>query len=176
MVAEKSNLTFLHNFNMKNRNSSTVQEIRSKSDQLSACRRDIARWSAVGLLDFVPISLYQLGVIRHLPDLPGDLFDSDYVNASKDAQVVNIPDAPVSLLLYATNLLLASVAMKKKKVTIIDYLLAANSLGQAVGGGVYLYKMAAKQKKVCLYCVAGALINFTSLPPVFKLLRQGQRQ
>lgn len=151
---------------------SPVSKIRKRSDKAAEERRKIALLSGIGLLDFVPISLYQLGIIRHLPDLPGDIFDSDYVNASKEAQVAGVPDGPVSLLMYAANLVLVAEALKqKKKRNVFDYLIAGNTLGQAAGGAYYLYNMATKQKKICPYCVAGALINFATLVPLYKLFR-----
>lgn len=156
-----------------NRFSSPVKFIRKQADKRSLNRRRIALLSALGLLDFVPISLYQLGLIRHLPDLPGKLFRSDAVNASKDAQIAGIPDGPLSLLMYAGNLTLSALALrKKKKRNLFDWLIAATALGQAAGGAYYLYNMAVVQKKVCLYCVSGALINFAVLLPVLKLVKE----
>lgn len=156
---------------MKKQSLSPVQKIRKRSGRSAENRRNIALLSGIGLIDFVPISLYQLGVIRHLPDMPAKLFDSDYVNASKEAQVAGLPDGPVSLLMYAANLVLVAGALKKKKRNILDYLIAGNSLGQAAGGAYYLYNMATEQKKICPYCVAGALINFASLVPLYRLFR-----
>jgi uncharacterized membrane protein len=148
---------------------SPVQKIRSQAGSAAGYRRTIGLQSAAGLLVFVPISLYQLGVIRHIPDLRGKLFDSDYVNASKEAQIAGLPDGPVSLLMYAANVLLAAGAIKKKKRSLFDYLIAGNAIGQAAGGAYYLYNMATVQKKVCLYCVTGAMINFATLVPLYKL-------
>ncbi|WP_224996152.1 vitamin K epoxide reductase family protein [Cesiribacter sp. SM1] len=151
---------------------SAVQKVRQQAGSASENRRNIGILSAVGLLDFVPISLYQLGVIRHMPDLPGRIFDSDYVNASKEAQIAGLPDGPVSLLMYAANVLLVAGAIKKKKKrNLFDYLIAGNAIGQAAGGAYYLYNMATVQKKVCIYCVTGALINFATLVPLYKLLK-----
>lgn len=158
---------------MKKQNLTPVQQIRKRSGLAADNRRNIALLSAIGIMDFVPISLYQLGVIRHLPELPGKLFDSDYVNASGEAQVAGLPDGPVSLLMYAANLVLVSGALKKKKKrNVFDYLIAGNSLGQAAGGAYYLYNMATVQKKICPYCVTGALINFASLLPLYRLFNR----
>lgn len=153
---------------------SPVKKIRKESSGVTKSRRNIALLNAAGLLDFVPISLYQLGIIRHLPDIPAKLFDSDYVNASRDAQVAGIPDGPISLMGYAANLaLIAGAANKKGKRNLIDYIIAGNAIGQAAGGVYYLYNMATKQKKICPYCVAGALINFAALVPLYKLFKKG---
>lgn len=157
---------------MNTQTQSPVQKIRKTFEKPVGNKRSIALLSGIGLLTFVPISLYQLGIIRHLPDFPGKLFDSDFVNASKEAQVAGIPDGPVSLLMYAANLVLVGEAIKKrKKRNVFDYLLAGNVLGQAAGGAYYLYNMATVQKKICPYCVVGALINFASLVPLYRVLK-----
>lgn len=156
---------------MKEQDNTLVTEIQGQEDVKSHNLRKIALLSTIGLLDFIPISLYQLGVIKHLPDFPGEIFDSDKVNASKEAQIAGLPDGPFSLFLYASNLLLTSAAIgRKKKHHVFEYLLAANSIGQAAGGAFYLYNMIKVQKKICPYCVAGALINFATLIPLKRLL------
>lgn len=155
---------------MHKKENTPVKEIRARKGKAAEHRREIALLSAIGLVDFVPISLYQLGIIRHLPDFPGKIFDSDKINASKEAQIVGLPDGTVSLLMYAANLVLAGAAMKKKKRgNIFDYFLAVNSLGQAGGGAFYLFNMVKVQKKICPYCVTGALLNFATLLPLKKL-------
>lgn len=155
--------------------SSSVQQVRQAATPAAHYRRQIAALSAAGLIDFTIISLYQLGIIDKLPDLPGKLFDSNSVNASKDAQVMGLPDGPVSLTLYAANILLAAGALKqKKRGNIFDWLLAGLTIGQAAGGTYYLYNMATVQRKVCVYCVTGALINFATLSPLVKLLFRKQ--
>jgi uncharacterized membrane protein len=155
---------------------SPVQKVRKRSGRSAEHRRNIALLSAIGLLDFIPISLYQLGLIRHLPDLPGKLFDSDYVNASEEAQVAGVPDGPLSLVMYAANLVLVAETLKKKKKrNVFDYFLAGNTLGQAAGGAYYLYNMATKQKKICPYCVTGALINFATLVPLYRLFSRKRK-
>ena len=46
------------------------------------------------------ISLYQMGVIRHLPDLPLPYFDADKVDASAEAYAYfSAPDGPLAGLL-----------------------------------------------------------------------------
>lgn len=86
--------------------------------------------------------------------------------------MAGLPDGPVSLLMYAANLVLIAGAIKKEERNWVDYLIAGNVVGQAAGGAYYLYNMAAKQKRICLYCVAGAFINFASLLPLYKLFKK----
>ena len=128
-------------------------------------KRKIVWLSALGLLDFSMISLYQTGVIKHLPDLPGTLFDSDYVNASEEAYRIGAPDAPISAMVYALNMVLATAGGTKKtgRHPALDLLLGASLVANAAGAANYLVNMVTQQKKVCLYCVAGAAINFATL-------------
>lgn len=141
-------------------------------------RRRVVALSALGLLDFSIISLYQSGVIQHLPDLPGELFDSDYVNASDEAYQFGAPDAPISAVIYGLNMVLATAGGTEQtgRPPVFDVLLGASLVANAGGAASYLYNMITKQKKVCLYCVAGAAINFASLAVAWPTMRSGFNQ
>jgi uncharacterized membrane protein len=153
---------------------SAIDALRKDSLPDTEKRRKIAALASVGLVDFSLISLFQLGYIRHLPDLPGQLFDTEKVNSSKEAVVLGLPDGVVSLGMYAATVFLATVgSARKKQSRWTDMLMGGIVLGQAAGGAYYLYNMVAVQKKVCVYCVAGALINFASVKPALDLLKKG---
>lgn len=150
---------------------SIIKSIRKDTSEVTGYRREIAALAAVGLIDFTLIALFQLGHIKKLPDLPGKIFDTKKVNSSKDAVLLGLPDGVISLAAYTATLLLATAATRfKKQSRILDVAMGGVLLGQAVGAGQYLVNMAVVQKKVCIYCVAGAAINFASLKPLYKLL------
>ncbi|MCO5168752.1 MAG: hypothetical protein M9894_20625 [Planctomycetes bacterium] len=124
-------------------------------------RRRIALLAALGLADFALISLYQTGVIRHLPDLPGRLFDSDQVNASHKAYAWGLPDGTTGAMLYALTLMLATAGGTRATGRPPFLSLV---MGGVVGVGVvgaldYLRDMVFEQRRVCLYCVTGAALN-----------------
>ena len=151
---------------------SAVENVRRETDHNSRQLRRIVLYSSIGLADFIPISLYQLGVIRHLPDPPGKIFASDKINGSKDAQIAGVPDGVVSLLMYSATIALAGGALARiVKPELARILLGGVLIGQAAGAGYYLYNMATVQRKICPYCVAGALMNFLALVPLRKLFR-----
>jgi uncharacterized membrane protein len=145
-------------------------------------RRKVILLSALGLIDFSIISLYQTGVIKHLPDLPYPFFDSDKVNASEEAYRFGAPDAPVSAMAYAMSMVLASAGGSENvhRKPVFDLALGATLAGNAIGALYYLYKMIFKQKKICLYCTTGAAINIASAiivtPIVVKQARKLSRQ
>ncbi|WP_276499186.1 vitamin K epoxide reductase family protein [Pontibacter litorisediminis] len=148
-----------------------IDKIREDSSQSTQYRRQVVALSAAGLVDFSLISLLQVGYFRTLPDLPGKVFDTVKVNTSKDAVLMGMPDGVVSLGAYAAAMFLAVAgARSKKRSRLLNLALGGVVLGQAVGAAQYLYKMAFVQKRVCVYCVAGAVINFASLKPAYKLV------
>lgn len=127
-------------------------------------RRKIIALSALGLADFTIISLYQTGVIKKLPDLPFEVFDSNKVNASPDAYKMGVPDGPLSAMVYATAITLAAAGGDEQtgRKPVFDLLLGGTVFANAAGAAYYLFNMIFKQKKACVYCIGGAIINFAS--------------
>lgn len=150
----------------------TIDKIRDDSSNAIKYRRDIAALAAVGLLDFSLISLFQMGKIRELPDLPGKVFDTHKVNSSEDAVLMGLPDGVISLGGYTATMILAMAASRyKKQSRLLDVALGGVLLGQAAGAAQYLVNMTTVQKKACVYCIAGAVINFAALVPLKRLFR-----
>jgi len=151
--------------------SSVIDVMRADKGPEIQNRRKIAALAIVGLVDFSLISLFQLGYIKQLPDLPGKIFDSKKVNSSQDAVMLGVPDGVFSLCAYAGTLFLATAASRPSKYSrLFDILLGGIIISQAAGGAYYLYNMAIVQKKVCVYCVAGALVNFAALKPYVSVI------
>jgi uncharacterized membrane protein len=137
-------------------------------------RRNLIALSIIGLIDFGIISLYQTGIIKKLPDLPGKIFDSNQVNAAKDAYLFGIPDGLISGTVYAVTASLAAAGVHRRpgaKSVPTDLMLSGAVLGNTLGAGYYLANMAFSQKKICLYCVTGAIINFISAGLVISLFK-----
>ncbi|MBF8965478.1 vitamin K epoxide reductase family protein [Pontibacter sp. FD36] len=150
-----------------------IDKVRADKSERTEHRRDIAALAAAGLADFSLISLLQMGYFKKLPDIPGEAFDTVKVNTSNDAIILGMPDGVISLGAYAATMFLAMAGSRfKKRSRLLDLALGGIVLGQAVGAAQYLYKMAFVQKKVCIYCVAGAAINFASLKPAYNLIKE----
>ena len=141
-------------------------------------RRTITALSALGLVDFAIVSLYQSGVIKKLPELPFKAFDSNKVNAAPAAYAMGAPDATISALVYACNMVLATAGGTERsgRKPVHDVLLGVTIAGNAGGALYYLYDMIFKQKKICPYCIAGAAINITSAIIVAPLALKGIRK
>ncbi len=142
------------------------KQLRSGKSPSLQRRRKIALLSAIGLVDFSMISLYQVGVIKHMPDPPGKIFDSDKANGSHKAYAAGVPDGPITLVAFGMNILLASAGGSRKsgRHPIFDVLLGALVTGTALGSINYMYNMITVQEKACPYCMVGALLNFVMVP------------
>ncbi|GHA78545.1 vitamin K epoxide reductase family protein [Pontibacter akesuensis] len=154
-------------------NKSVIDKLRDDSSETTQYRRQIAGLAALGLLDFSLISLFQLGYIRKLPDIPGKYFDTEKVNSSEDAVILGIPDGVISLGAYTATMALATASSRfTKQSRVLDVALGGVLLAQAAGAAQYLVNMTFVQKRACIYCLAGAAINFAALSPLRKLLRR----
>ena len=127
-------------------------------------RRKLVALSVAGLADFNTISLLQSGVIRRLPDIPYPIFDTNGINTSKTSFAMGIPDAVISSVMFAMKMALATAGGSEKasRKPIFDLLLGAVSLGHAAGAAQMTYSMLFKKKKICIYCLTGAGIIFSS--------------
>jgi uncharacterized membrane protein len=108
------------------------------------------------------VSLFQTGVIEHLPDPPIDGFDSDKVNSSDTAYALGAPDGTLSLASLAANIPIAAFggANRSQQQPIVPVLAAGKAVVEAIVAGWYFYQMPVVEKKWCGYCIAGALCNF----------------
>lgn len=140
-------------------------------------RRWIGALSALAVVDFAIISLYQLGVIRHLPDPPGKVFDSDRVNASRSAYPLGVPDGTLGLTMHGVTMALAGAggSARTGRHPAFDVLLGAIALAGAVSAGLYLREMITKQKRACPYCLTAAATEFATLALATPDVRSGLR-
>lgn len=165
--------THSYTYNPMENNYTVIDNVRQDSSEATAYRRQIAALAALGLIDFSLITLFQLGYIKKLPDIPHKLFDTQKVNTSEEAVLFGIPDGVVSLSGYTATMALAVAATRFKKPSrILDVAMGGVLLGQAFGAGQYLVNMTTVQKRACIYCIAGAVINFAALGRLRKLLKR----
>lgn len=61
----------------------------------------------MAIATLVPVALFQYGLLKHLPDPPGNLFASDVITSSKAAHPFDIPDSALGLASYSITLGLA---------------------------------------------------------------------
>jgi uncharacterized membrane protein len=154
------------------------RELRHGTDPALERRRRIGLLAAAGAVDFALISLYQFGIVRHLPDPPGRIFDSDRVNASRKAYALGVPDGALGLGLYALTLILSTAGGSRAsgRHPVFDVLLGGAVAAGVIGAGQYLYDMVRNQARACPYCLTGAAAHFAMAPLVAPLVVQSVRE
>ncbi len=138
------------------------RDLQEESGDGLTIRRAVIGLSLLGIGAMTAVSLYQTGIIKHLPDPPIEDFDSDKVNSSDTAYALGVPDGTLSLASLAANIPIAAFggANRAETLPLVPIISAAKSTVEAAVAGWYFYQMPAKEGKWCGYCITGALANF----------------
>ncbi len=137
------------------------RELQKGDNENLKLRRGIIALSLLGMGAMTAVSLFQTGIVKHLPDPPLPDFDSDKVNSSDTAYALGVPDGTISLASLAANIPLAAFggADRTEKMPLVPLAAAAKASVEAVVAGWYFYQMPTKEKKWCGYCILGAAAN-----------------
>lgn len=132
-------------------------------------RRAVVALSNVGALAGIIVSLYQTGVIRHLPDLPGKLWNADKVDASDYAyKRAQTPDALMMTVSYGVTAWLAGAGGKDRAAAHpwLPVALAVKVLNDAAFALKLGQEEWAENKALCWYCQSATLASLASVPLV----------
>jgi hypothetical protein len=126
-------------------------------------RRAVIVLSLLSLATTALVALRQTGAIKHLPDPPGDFWDSDKVNISDPGYPFGIPDATVGVASIAANLPLAALGGEDRaeSMPLVPLFAAAKSLTEASITLWFNSEMPRKVKKWCPYCLVASALNLT---------------
>jgi uncharacterized membrane protein len=141
------------------------RQLRNDSGDFLDERRGIviSSLAAIGCMGL--IALYQIGVIKHLPEpaLPG--LDADRVDASDEAYShLQMGDAFIGLGSYAATMGLAAMGPKDRAKTQpwIPLALAAKAGADAAQAAKLTYDQFAKHKAACMWCLVAAAATFVT--------------
>jgi uncharacterized membrane protein len=141
-------------------------ELRKGSTSDLQRRRWIISLSVFGAAMGQIVSLYQTGILKHLPDPPLSVFDSDKVDASNYAYTrLNAPDGPAMLVTYGVTAWLAS-AGGQNRATQNPWLPLAMGTKLVVDVATNLQLAReewAENKKLCAYCQSASVASLASL-------------
>ena len=138
------------------------RQLQNGSNETLKLRRGIIALSLLGIGAMTAVTLFQTGIVKHLPDPPIDGFDSDKVNSSDTAYSLGLPDGTLSLASLAANIPLAAFGgeHRAEEMPFVPIAAAAKASVEAVVAGWYFYQMPTKEKAWCGYCIVGALTNW----------------
>jgi uncharacterized membrane protein len=138
------------------------RELQESNESDLNLRRGIIGLSLVGMAAMTAVTLFQTGVLKHLPDPPIAGFNSDKVNSSDTAYALGVPDGALSLASLAANIPLAAFGGENRAsdAPLIPLAAAAKATVEAAVAGWYFYQMPTKEKAWCGYCIVGAMTNW----------------
>ncbi len=133
------------------------------------CRRGIVLTSFVGGLSMMMIGLYQMGLLRKLPQPRlGRLKSSEVAAVAPAYRPLGLPiaDSLLGLISYAVTAALAGFGGpdRPQRLPWIVPLMTAKIVGDALLGAVLFGIQWAWYRAFCLYCVIAACGSFIAVP------------
>ncbi len=142
-------------------------------------RRGVAGLALTAAGSMGLVSLYQIGIIKHLPDPPLPYFSSDKVDAGAEAySMLSMPDAPIGLGSYAATLALAAMGSEDRAAERpwIPLALAAKVALDAAQAGKLSVDQWTKHRAFCFWCLIAAGATFATVPLVIPETRVALRR
>ena len=155
------------------------RELREGDDERLRRRRTMTTLTLVSIGSMAVISLYQMGIIPHLPEPPIPGLDADRVDASEEAyEKLGMPDGVLGLHSYSTTLALAAMGAtdRAESTPWIPLALAAKVLVDAFQAGKLSYDQWAKHRAFCSWCLLAAGATFAAVPLVLPEAREALRE
>ena len=135
------------------------------SDGELARRRGTIVLSLIGIAAMAATTLLQMGVVKRLPDPPGN-FDTRKVNSAEEAYSYGGPDSPIAITGHGANMILASLggAAREQRHPWLPLLATLVAAAQAKTAARYLlYTMPKVDRAWCPYCIVDALTHFATV-------------
>ena len=143
------------------------RQLREDDDDFLTRRRGIVACGLAASGAMALIALYQIGLLKHLPEPPIPGFDADKVDASDEAySYFQTPDAFLGLGSYAATMGLAAMGGKNRAQTQpwIPLALLAKTGADAAQAARLTVDQWTKHKAFCFWCLLAAAATFAALP------------
>jgi uncharacterized membrane protein len=143
------------------------RSLRARSGAYLVCRRWALVADLIAMASLSAVTLYQAGVLRHLPDPPVRGAASDRVAASPPAYwVLHAPDAALGMVSYASTLLLATAggADRYRTTPWLSQLFAAKLLGDGLVAVVLLREERRGGNGFCSWCMVASAAALLAAP------------
>ena len=129
-------------------------------------RRWIVGLSLLGTVAAQVVTLYQVGIVKNLPDPPLKIFDSARVDASDYAyRRMNTPDALMMLVSYGVTALLASAGGKDRAASApwLPIAMGLKVLGDTATAVELGREEWQENKALCAYCQLATVASVASV-------------
>lgn len=136
------------------------------------CRRGIVVTSIVAAICMMLVGIYQMGLIRHLPEPPFRLFNADKVDAAPEAynrMYLPMPDAFLGLVSYAITAALATLGSADRFERWpwwgwVPLVMALKVFVDAVQAGKLSWEQWDLHRAFCFWCMVAAAATFLAVP------------
>ena len=153
-------------------------DLRESNAKHLRCRRGVIGLSMIGGASLAFIGLYQMGIIKHLPDPPVPYMDADRVDASPEAyERFSMPDAILGVASYAATMALAAMGRpdRAKTQSWMPLTLALKTAYDAYNAGRLTVDQWTKHRAFCFWCLIAAGATFATVPLVIPETRDALR-
>ncbi len=143
--------------------------LRGGSDGFVRARRRVTGFYLAGSAAFAMVALYQMGLIKRVPEPTLPFLDADRVDASGEAyETLRMPDAVLGLVSYGVTLMLVTSGDRERFSSHpwLPLAAAAKVLFDVTSGGVLTAEQAVKHRAFCSWCLGAAFVPVLSLPAV----------
>jgi uncharacterized membrane protein len=113
------------------------------------------------------VALYQYGLVKHLADFPGDIFDSDRVDAAGEAYYYGrTPDTALAIASYGATLALIGTgpADRAERQPWLTLLTTAKVAGDSLSAAWLTVEQLSKHRAVCSWCLVASVATAAALP------------
>ena len=149
-------------------------DLREGESAALARRRGIAGLSFVSMASLGAVALFQLGIVRDLPEPPGRFWDAGKVNGSAEAySYLGVPDAFLGVASYAVTAALAAAgpADRARSQPWLPIAMAGKTAVDAVQAAKLTVDSWTKYRAFCLFCLVAAGATIATLPLAWKEMR-----
>jgi len=125
------------------------------------------------------IALYQLGILRCVPEPPLPRFDSDNITGSAKAySLVETPDSILAMGSYAVTMTLAAMGSpdRANEQPLLPIALAAKVGFDALVAAKFTINEWRKHRALCFWCLVASAATFASVPLVIPKARNALRR
>jgi uncharacterized membrane protein len=145
------------------------KQLRLGAGPFLTLRRWVVGFSLAGAASMGLITLYQVGILKHLPEPPLPRLDADKVDASAEAYAMfELPDGILGLCSYTATMALAAMGGqdRAKEEPWLPLALAAKVTFDLLQAGRLTLNQANKQRAFCTWCLLAATSTFLTVPLV----------
>lgn len=145
------------------------RELRLGNSRFLRQRRTTVVLSLTAMGSLGAVSLYQMGILRHLPEPPLSHFGADTVDAADEAYAtLSMPDGVLGLVSYAVTAALAAMGGEDRARSrpVLPLALAAKVGFDAVVSSKLAFDQWTTHRAWCFWCLIASGATFATVPRV----------